>query len=85
MRKVSIKALYKNLSKELDLLPFQITRKGVPFATVLGLDQNPETKKESRPTIFVQDKYTDGSYARSISEVPDPFFRPMPKSGKAKK
>ena len=37
------------------------------------------------PTVMVQDRYTDGSYARSVSEVPDPFFRPNLKQGKKAK
>ena len=39
MRTVTIKQLYKSLSKELGDLPFQITKGGVPIAVVLGLDQ----------------------------------------------
>ena len=57
MRKVSIKALYKNLSKELTNLPFKIEKNGVVFAVVLGqgldstegFSQGP--KEKSRPLM----------------------------------
>ena len=71
MRKVSIKQLYKSLSKELDDLPFTIIRRGVPIAVVggldnvKGLDQKPIRRVvKSRP---VENKHVDH------------FFRPRPK------
>jgi len=84
MRTITIKQLYKSLSRELGNLPFHITKGGVPIAVVLGLDQKvnvsldqePKSKKKSRPKKEI------------ISPAPmeenpyDPYFRPMLKQGK---
>ena len=56
MRQVPIKQLYKALSKELDDLPFTITKKGVAIAIVLGRGLDEEQEKgldktrKSRPS-----------------------------------
>ena len=83
MRTITIKQLYKSLSKELGDLPFQITKGGVPIAVVLGLDQKvnvsldqePKSKKKSRP-----EKKINATAGFTQSE--DEFFKPMPKKGK---
>ena len=71
MRKVTIKQLYKDLSKELADLPFTITRRGVPIAVVGGLD---DTKGlDQKPVKRV-------AKSRPIENPHvDHFFRPRPK------
>ena len=94
MRKISIKALYKNLSKELDLLPFQITKKGVPVAVVLGvahkasLDQKIGLDpKQVKPKAKSRPKSAMNFVSPGIPlGVIDPFFKPnLKQCKKAKK
>ena len=57
MREISIKALYKSLSKEIQDLPFAVTKKGEKVAIVSGLDKEAESgldqKVNKPPGIMV--------------------------------
>jgi len=62
MRQVSIKQLYGNLSKELQDLPFEVTRNGVIIGTMLGpggLDNKAENTESAIISLDNESKESD--------------------------
>ena len=79
MRKVSIKQLYKRLSKELDDLPFAIIKRGQVVAVVQGLDIEQSLEKKG---LYNTSKGLDKPVEKAVKSRPDSYFKPMPKTGK---
>ena len=83
MRQINIKELKNNLCKELQDLPFEITKYGQVVATIIG---NPINK-----VATTTDKPLKGSHPQKLSLCNDTtkatssmaggFFNPQPKAG----
>jgi len=80
MRRVTIKALYRNLSKEMADLPFEVTRLGecVGFM-VASLDQSGESLDNLHPKV--EKTIPKSGESLDAGECVLNFFKPMPKKG----